>query len=82
MSLKILVVEDEPVRLKLVRSLAVSSGHTVYTFLGEGADFALSKSVTAGRIRPGARRHGLPWLERQEARHSLAPHYGSHLYLG
>src|SRR6267154_2704048 len=32
MSLKILVVEDEPVRLKLVPSLAVSSGHTVYTF--------------------------------------------------
>ncbi len=114
MSLKIMVADDEPLSQKLLRSLAVSSGHTVYTFddsqeageraenqrldvafvgmrmppldglelvrrirnsqsnreativmlsatddietvrkaLGEGADFVLSKPVTAGRIRP------------------------------
>ena len=114
MSLKIMVVDDEPLSLKLIRSLAVSSGHTVLTFddnqeagqraekqrfdatfvgmrmpqldglelvrlirnselnreativmlsatddiaslrkaFGEGADFVLTKPVTAGRLRP------------------------------
>jgi CheY-like chemotaxis protein len=114
MSLKIMVVDDEPLSPKLIRSLAVSSGHTVLTSensreagqraesqrfdvafvamgtpqldglelarrirksplnlettivmlsstddvktlrtaFGEGADFVLSKPVTAGRIRP------------------------------
>jgi CheY-like chemotaxis protein len=114
MSLKIMVVDDEPLSLKLIRSLAVPSGHTVLTSensqeagqraetqrfdvafvamgtpqldgldlarrirksplnlettivmlsatddvkslraaFGEGADFVLSKPVTAGRIRP------------------------------
>jgi CheY-like chemotaxis protein len=32
MSLKIMVVDDEPVSMKLVRSLAVPLGHTVLTF--------------------------------------------------
>jgi CheY-like chemotaxis protein len=114
MSLKIMVVDDEPLSLKLIRSLAAPSGHTVLTFedsqeagqraenqrfdvtfvamrtpqldglelarrirnaplnreativmlsatddiaslrkaFGEGADFVLTKPVTAGRIRP------------------------------
>src|SRR5260370_2452209 len=114
MSLKIMVVDDEPLSLKLIRSLAVSSGHTVLTFddnqeagqraekqrfdatfvgmrmpqldglelvrlirnselnreativmlsatddiaslrkaFGEGADFVLTKPVTAARLRP------------------------------
>jgi len=114
MSLKIMVVDDEPLSLKLIRSLAVPSGHTVLTSensqeagqraetqrfdvafvamgtpqldgidlarrirksplnlettivmlsatddvkslraaFGQGADFVLSKPVTAGRIRP------------------------------
>jgi len=114
MSLKIMVADDEPLSLKLIRSLAVPSGHTVLTSdnskeagqraetqrfdvafvamgtpqldgldlarrirksplnlettivmlsatddvkslraaFGQGADFVLSKPVTAGRIRP------------------------------
>jgi CheY-like chemotaxis protein len=114
MSLKIMVVDDEPVSLKLMRSLAAPLGHTVLTFddtqaaglraekqrfdvafvgmhmpqldglelarrirnsppnrettivmlsatddieslrkaFGEGADFVLTKPVTAGRLRP------------------------------
>jgi CheY-like chemotaxis protein len=114
MSLKIMVVDDEPVSLQLVRSLASPSGHTVLTFgdsqeagqraekqrfdvafvgmrtpqpdglelarrirnselnrettivmlsasddvesvrkaFGEGADFVITKPVTASRIRP------------------------------
>ena len=114
MSLKIMVVDDEPLSLKLIRSLAAPSGHTVLTFddsqeagqraetqrfdvtfvgmrmpqldglelarrirnselnreativmlsatddigslrkaFGEGADFVLTKPVTAGRILP------------------------------
>lgn len=114
MSLKIMVVDDEPLSLQLIRSLAAPSGHTVLTFgdsqeageraesqrfdvafvgmgtpqlhglelarrirnsplnldttivmlgvtedidslrkaFGDGADFVLTKPVTAGRIRP------------------------------
>jgi CheY-like chemotaxis protein len=114
MSLKIMVVDDEPLSLKLMRSLAAPLGHTVLTFddtqeaglraekqrfdvafvgmhmpqldglelarrirnsppnrettivmlsatddiaslrkaFGEGADFVLTKPVTAGRLRP------------------------------
>ena len=32
MSLKIMVVDDEPLSLQLIRSLAAPSGHTVLTF--------------------------------------------------
>ncbi len=76
MSLKIMVVDDEPLSLKLIRSLAAPCGHTVLTFdelnreativmlsatddigslrkaFGEGADFVLTKPVTASRLRP------------------------------
>ena len=114
MSLKIMVVDDEPLSLQLIRSLATPSGHTVLTFedsqeageraekqrfdvtfvgmrmpqldglelarrirnsepnrettivmlsatddignvrkaFGEGADFVITKPVTAGRLRP------------------------------
>ena len=37
MSLKIMVVDDEPVSAKLIRTLAVPLGHTILTFEGSEA---------------------------------------------